>query len=86
MRKHAADATHDENAVPGTHADASPKAQHIMRALVETTMQAFPGTHVAVILMDPADQDRFNYASNVHRKDLVALMKAVAHRLERETQ
>lgn len=83
MKKDARDATDDENLMPGTHADASPKAQHIMRAMIEVCQQAFPGTHVMVCVMEP-DSERFNYASNVQRPDMLALLKAMLHRFSIE--
>ena len=82
-RKFAADATDDENLVPGTFADPSPQAQHIMRALIEVTQETFPGTHVTVIVMEP-EQERFNYASNVQRPDMVAMLKALLKRFRIE--
>jgi hypothetical protein len=83
MTKRAKDATDDENAIPGTQADASPTAAHIMRELIRTTERVFPGTHVCVIVMEPGHEGggRFNYASNVERADMLALLKALLKRL-----
>ena len=83
MKKFAADADDDENLMPGTHDDASPKARHIMRALIEVTTQAFPGTSVMVCLMEP-ETERMNYASNVQRRDMLAMLKAMLKRLRRK--
>jgi hypothetical protein len=85
MKKRAKHATHDENAIPGTHADASEKSSHIMRAIIQAVVDTFPGTLVAVVVMEK-DSDRFNYASNADRKDMIAVLEAAAHRLKRETQ
>jgi hypothetical protein len=79
VKKNAHDATDDENLVPGSHDDASPLAEHIMRALIQTTVKAFPGVQVTVLLIEPLTE-RMNYASNCSREDIVAMMKSFIKR------
>jgi hypothetical protein len=86
MKKRASHASHDENAAPGSHAEPSAQAAHIMRAVIQAVTDAFPGTQIAVIVMDSQNAERFNYASNCDRKDMVAILEATAHRIKRETQ
>lgn len=82
-RKNAADATDDENLVPGTFADPNQQAAQMMRALIKTAEEIWPGLAVMVCLMD-RETERFNYASNVHRADMLAMLKAMLKRLSIE--
>jgi hypothetical protein len=86
MKKRARHASHDENALPGTHGEPDPRSAHVMRAVIRAVTDMYPGTLIAVIVMEKEDSARFNYASNCDRKDMIALLEATAYRMKRETQ
>lgn len=83
MKRYAADASDDENLVPGTSAPPSEDTARTMRALIDAVTELYPGTHVMVAVMEPA-HERFNYASNVRRVDMMAMLKALLKRLRHE--
>jgi hypothetical protein len=86
IKKRAQHASHDENVLPHSHGDAEEKSAHIMRAVIKAVTDMYPGTLIAVIVMEKEDSARFNYASNCDRKDMIALLEATAYRMRRETQ
>jgi hypothetical protein len=90
-RKRARDAGPDENAIPGSHGPPQQKAAILMRAIIETCAEAFPGHQVTVFVAEPPEDavregrlPRFNYASTAHRADMVAVLKAFIARQEEE--
>jgi hypothetical protein len=83
VKKNAADAPSEENAVPGTHGPAEEKAAHFMRAIMKTCLEAWPDAHITIFI-GANDSGKFNYASNVHRADIVAMIRGFCDRLEEE--
>ena len=85
MKKLARDATEDENLEPGTRSDPTRRASHMMKQTIDLLVATYPGLHCAVVVIEPGT-DRLNYAANIERPDAIALFKALAHRLQKETQ
>ncbi len=82
-RKLARDASHDENAIPGTHGPVQEEASRLMVGMLNTFRECLPGWNFALFVIEPEERaraegrtPRFNYGSTVDRPDMVAILKA----------
>jgi hypothetical protein len=54
-----------------------------MRAIMKACLEAWPDAHITIFI-GANDGERFNYASNVERADIVAMIRGFCDRLEEE--
>lgn len=82
-RKFAAEASDDENAVPGTHGPIQDEARRLMVALLDTVRESLPGWNFALFMFEPEERaradgrlPRLNYGASVKRADMAAYLRA----------